>query len=123
MAQGPRGKCWRPAADCTASPIHTHACAPGKPGGVPGHRRKTVSAGAALLANEAKARDFIADAFAHLKFIAYVGTALPLLQKAGAAEEPDAGMIELKGPNDATAFVRACRSLRFWDRAAKVKQF
>ena len=79
-------------------------------------------AGAALLANEATARDFIADAFAHLKFIAYVGTALPLLQKAGAAEEPDAGMMELKGPNDATAFVRACRSLRFWDRAAKVKQ-
>ena len=40
-------------------------------------------AGAALLAEEATARDFVADAFAHCKFIAHTAAAMPLLQKAG----------------------------------------
>jgi hypothetical protein len=37
-------------------------------------------AGAELLVNEPAARDFIADAFAHFKFIAYVDAALPLME-------------------------------------------
>ena len=39
-------------------------------------------AGASLLAREATARDFVSDAFAHLKFIAYGAAAEPLLEKA-----------------------------------------
>lgn len=31
------------------------------------------------------ARDFVADAFAHCKFIGYAGTVLPLFEKAGIA--------------------------------------
>jgi catalase len=77
-------------------------------------------AGAKLLADEATARDFVADAFAHCKFIAHTAAAMPLLQKAGVA--PDAGVVELKAARDAANFVKACGELRFWGREAKVKR-
>jgi len=77
-------------------------------------------AGAKLLAEEATARDFIADAFAHCKFIAHTAAAKPLLQKAGAV--PDAGVVELKVAADAAAFLKTCSQLRFWDRETKVKR-
>jgi catalase len=80
-------------------------------------------AGAEVLANESTARDFIADAFAHLKFIAYVDTALPLMERAGIDEEGvDEGCIELSSSKSAKTFVEACRLLRFWQRASAVKQ-
>ena len=78
-------------------------------------------AGAGLVADEATARDFVADAFAHCKFIGHTAAAMPLLQKAGVA--PDAGVVELKAAADAAAFVKTCGQLRFWDREAKVKRF
>lgn len=78
--------------------------------------------GARTLVDEAAVRDFVADAFAHLKFIAYVGAAMPLLERAGVAAARDGGMIELKGAKDAAAFVQSCRKLRFWNREAKVKR-
>ncbi|HTV74829.1 MAG TPA: catalase [Candidatus Acidoferrales bacterium] len=77
-------------------------------------------AGAKLLGNESTARDFIADAFAHLKFIGYVEAALPLLEKAGVTDR-DRGCIELAESGDAAAFVQACRELRVWEREANVK--
>ena len=77
-------------------------------------------AGAKLLAEEATARDFVADAFAHCKFIAHNGAAAPLLAKAGVAA--DGGVVELKAARDAAAFVQTCRQLRFWEREAKVKR-
>jgi catalase len=80
------------------------------------------AAGAALLAKEATARDFVTDAFAHAKFIAYNADAMPLLDKAGVAPDIDGGFVELKGSGDAKTFVQACRKVRFWEREAKVKQ-
>ena len=68
-------------------------------------------AGAELLADEATARDFVADAFAHCKFIAHTAAAVPLLQKAGVA--PDGGVIELKAAADAATFIKSCAQLRF----------
>jgi catalase len=73
--------------------------------------------GARLLVKEPPARDFIADAFAHNKFIGYAEAAVPLFEKAGVAESRDAGFIALKGPNDCPAFITACRALRYWQRA------
>jgi catalase len=70
--------------------------------------------GTALLAKNPTARDFIADAVAHHKFIAYVEAALPLFEKAGAI--PDEGFIRLEKPKDCAAFVTQCRKLRFWER-------
>ena len=78
--------------------------------------------GAALLAKDAAAKDFVSDAFAHCKFIAYSADAMPLFEKAGVAPDLDAGCIELGTEEDATRFVEMCRELRFWEREPKVKR-
>ncbi|MGA2408781.1 MAG: catalase [Candidatus Binataceae bacterium] len=75
---------------------------------------------AASLASDTAARDFIADAYAHAKFIGYTRAATPLLDKVTGGEL-DAGFIELNGPKDTVSFVRACRQLRFWEREDKLK--
>ena len=75
--------------------------------------------GAMLLAKEATARDFVNDAFAHAKFIAYAGTAKPLLERAGLTEM-DGGFFALNGPGDVKGFVQACGKMRFWEREASV---
>ncbi len=72
--------------------------------------------GAKLLIKNAAARDFVADAFAHLKFIAYVSSAMPLLEKAGVAADLDDGCIEVTEVKVAARFVAACRNLRLWER-------
>jgi catalase len=66
--------------------------------------------------SNAAARDFVADAFAHLKFVAFVRPALPLFEKAGVAQDMDEGFIELATANGVSQFVAACRKLRVWDR-------
>ena len=71
--------------------------------------------GAKLLAKEPAARDFVADAFAHMKFIGHTEAATALFQKAG-LEARDEGFIALKGKADCSAFVNACRKVRYWDR-------
>ncbi len=76
--------------------------------------------GAALLAQEAAAKDFVNDAFAHAKLIAYGPDALPLFEKANLVAEMDEGFVALKEPADAKAFIKACGALRFWAREAKV---
>ena len=70
--------------------------------------------GASLLATLPAARDFIADAVAHHKFIAYVESAMPLFDKASATVDP--GFVRLDKPKDCAEFVTRCRELRFWDR-------
>jgi catalase len=69
----------------------------------------------ALLKNAA-AKDFVSDAFAHLKFIAYADAAMPLFEKAGIASDLDEGCIVLNASKDAEVFVTACRKLRRWER-------
>jgi catalase len=77
--------------------------------------------GAKALVNEPAARDFVADACAHMKFIGYVETALPFLEKMGLAESLDEGFIALTGTDGCRDFVTACHQLRFWEREATVK--
>jgi catalase len=74
--------------------------------------------GAKLLANDAAAKDFVSDAFAHAKFIAYAESAAPLLDKAGVT--PDEGIVALKAAKDAGAFIAQCGALRLWNREPKV---
>ncbi|TAN10946.1 MAG: catalase, partial [Rhizobiaceae bacterium] len=52
--------------------------------------------GAERLTGEAAARDFVADAFAHCKFIAFTSGAVPLLRKAGVDPDADEGLIGLE---------------------------
>ena len=82
--------------------------------------------GVKLLVTNPAARDFVADAFAHLKFIGYVDAAMPLFEKAGIAADLDAGCISLIAPKrtaakGAAAFVAACRNLRLWEREKLLK--
>jgi catalase len=72
--------------------------------------------GAKALTKEAAARDFVADAFAHMKYIGYVEAAAMLFGNAGVPESRDDGFIILKGGDDCSAFVAACRQLRYWAR-------
>ncbi|OYY86472.1 MAG: catalase HPII [Rhizobiales bacterium 24-66-13] len=77
--------------------------------------------GAERLAGEAAARDFVADAFAHCKFIGFTAAAAPLLSKAGVAADADEGLIPLESAASASHFVSSCRKLRLWARETSVK--
>jgi len=77
--------------------------------------------GAQRLAGEAAARDFVADAFAHCKFIGFTAGAVPLLQKAGVAPEADEGLIDLSDSKAIAGFIKSCRKLRLWSREMAVK--
>ncbi|MGI8724135.1 MAG: catalase [Methyloceanibacter sp.] len=77
--------------------------------------------GASALSRASAAKDFVNDAFAHCKFIAYSADAMALFEKAGLAGDLDAGCLELNAPKDAAKFVASCRDLRFWERERNVK--
>jgi catalase len=73
------------------------------------------------LVTEAAARDFVADAFHHCKYIGYDQSAVPLLEKAGIAGQLDEGTIQLAGSKDVAAFVKELGKLRVWGREPSVK--
>lgn len=73
------------------------------------------------LIKEATARDFVADAFQHCKFIGYDQSALPLLEKAGIADVMDEGMLPLPGEGGLAAFVSELGKLRVWAREPSLK--
>jgi catalase len=74
--------------------------------------------GVDILMQEPTARDFVADAFAHCKFIGYVKAALPLFGKADVPDSRDDGCMALDEPEACAQFVATCRQLRFWAREA-----
>jgi catalase len=74
------------------------------------------------LLQESTARDFVADAFAHCKFIGYTEAALRLLQKAGISKDDlDEGCIALELAKEAETFVESLGKLRVWGREPNVK--
>jgi catalase len=73
--------------------------------------------GARMLGKVHPAKQFVADAFAHCKFIAFNAPAEALLQAAGVTER-DEGMVPLGAKSDASAFLETCGALRFWQRVA-----
>ena len=74
------------------------------------------------LLKESTVRDFVADAFAHCKFIGHVKAAVPLFEKAGIAEADfDEGVIALASSKDVTGFVGKLGQLRVWSREPRVK--
>ncbi|WP_404339413.1 catalase [Sphingomonas sp. MMS12-HWE2-04] len=77
-------------------------------------------AGAALLAGDAAAKDFVTDAFAHCKFIGLSKEAQLLFEKAGIADDLDEACLPLATAKDANAFVAACGALRHWPREMAV---
>ena len=73
------------------------------------------------LVQELTARDFVADAFAHCKFIGHVEAVMPLFEKAGIADALDEGVIALKSSKDVAGFVKTLGKLRLWSREPGVK--
>lgn len=66
--------------------------------------------------------DFVNDAFAHAKFVAYVPSVQPLFETAGVWNWMDDGFVDVSsGKDTAGDFIEKCGSLRFWDRES-VKQ-
>ena len=76
--------------------------------------------GAALLAKDAAAKDFATDAFAHCKYIGLSAEAEAIFVAAGIADDLDEACLPLASESDATSFLEACRSLRYWPRELKV---
>jgi catalase len=80
------------------------------------------SAAMESLITESTARDFVADAFAHCKFIGYVSAATPLFEKAGIAEDDfDEGLVPLASAKDVAGFIAQLGKLRVWAREPTVK--
>jgi catalase len=73
----------------------------------------------AQMFNDPSARDFVADAFAHSKFIAYSRSALPLLKAALGDRDLDEGFIQVESADDVAHYLKSCRQLRFWKRIAQ----
>ena len=74
------------------------------------------------LLQESTARDFVADAFAHCKFIGYVEAVTPLFEKAGISDEDmDEGFIPLGSSKDVAGFIGTLGKLRVWAREPSVK--
>ena len=66
--------------------------------------------------------DFVNDAFAHAKFVAYVPAVKPLFESAGVWNWMDDGFVDVStGADAAESFIGKCGKLRFWDRES-VKQ-
>jgi catalase len=78
--------------------------------------------GGATLAQQADAVDFMRDAYGHLKVIGYLGSAAPILLKAGidANADDDPGMVSLdqSSPGD---FVTRASQGRIWKREPRVR--
>ncbi len=71
--------------------------------------------GCKLLLNDSAAKDFVSNAFVHLKAIGYTPAAKPLLDKVGV--EPDAGVVEFGKP---IAFLKPAVT-RQWDREPSIR--
>lgn len=75
--------------------------------------------GAQQVIKEPSMRDFIADAFSHLKFIGYTAETLPIMEKAGISNCLDKGCFLLNKPSTINQFAEICTALRFWERKAQ----
>lgn len=64
----------------------------------------------------AKAHEFISDAYLHHKYIAYISDALPLIQQCAFINEIDEGFLELKNENSFKTFLQQAKNLRYWSR-------
>jgi catalase len=76
----------------------------------------TSKDGAAELAPQPAVRDFVADAYAHCKFVGYVDEAVPLFKAAGLPEPLDDGFVRLSNGASVDDFLVRCGQLRFWER-------
>ena len=72
--------------------------------------------GAALLAKEAAAVDWLRDAFGHLKVIGHTEAAAALFDKAAVPVDADDGVVALEDRSGVTAFINAAKRHKIWER-------
>ncbi len=72
------------------------------------------------MCSHAPAKDFVSDAFAHCKFIAYTQAAIQLMRAAGVTDFDDQGLHCLENADDATAYFESCNAIRHWAREGRV---
>jgi catalase len=72
--------------------------------------------GAAKLAREAAAIDWLRDAFGHLKVVGYIEAAAPIFEKAAVDFGADEGVVNLDGKKGVDAFIEAAKQHRIWER-------
>ena len=68
------------------------------------------------LAKNPAARDFVADAFAHCKYLGYATGAEAFLRRALGTDERDPGMVEIQNVSDVRGFCEKLKNLRYWQR-------
>jgi catalase len=77
--------------------------------------------GVGMILKDAPSQDFVRDAYAHCKFIAFTSAARPLFAKCGLTDDDlDEGCVEIQSAASITGFMKACGKLRVWEREAKV---
>ncbi len=68
------------------------------------------------LSKDARARDFVNDAFSHCKFIAFSEPATALFESSGLLSMMDDGCIKLERKEDIYGFIDQCKHVRHWSR-------
>ena len=71
-----------------------------------------------LLAHDPAAKDFVTDAHAHCKFIAYAPAARPCWTPP-VSPRLDDGYVALDGRRAISDFIQQCRSVRHWPRSMR----
>jgi catalase len=74
------------------------------------------------LAENAAAKDFVTDAFAHCKFVGFTAGSTPLLDAAGVPYQSDDGFVPIDDLAAIATFLDRAGQLRTWAREALVKQ-
>jgi len=78
-------------------------------------------ASAKTLAKDPAAKDFVSDAFAHMKYIGHNAAASALLDAADVtSDKRDEAVIALGGKTAAKGFITKARNLRYWPREASL---
>ncbi|MDC9523461.1 catalase HPII, partial [Pseudoalteromonas sp. Angola-31] len=75
----------------------------------------TTNEGAKKLAEIPEAKDFVSDAYAHMKYIGFSDKATPLIEATGLNGQLDDGWLDLNKIS-ASEFVSKIRNLRYWSR-------
>ena len=75
----------------------------------------TTNEGAKKLAEIPEAKDFVSDAYAHMKYIGFSDKAAPLIEATGLNGQLDDGWLDLNKIS-ASEFVSKIRNLRYWSR-------
>ncbi|MGV3483703.1 MAG: catalase [Planctomycetaceae bacterium] len=73
--------------------------------------------GTESLMNNPSAKQFVADALAHRKFIGYTEAAKPMLEQADAMPAHSSQLVQLDQDNGTEAFITRCRELRAWENS------